>query len=160
MPDANNGSGNVRATDKDLYELLEQLETTITQAKGIPFSDNCMVDRADALYWIKQIRASFPTEVRQAKWIVDSNRQIVASARQKAESILRESEQRQAIMVDEHQITMLAKEQSDKILAEANQQAEQIYARSLEYARKRLKDVENELTDMLVRIQKDLKELK
>ena len=160
MPDANNGSGNVRATDKDLYELLEQLETTITQAKGIPFSDNCMVDRADALYWIKQIRASFPTEVRQAKWIMDSNRQIVASARQKAESILRESEQRQAIMVDEHQITMLAKEQSDKILAEANQQAEQIYARSLEYARKRLKDVENELTDMLVRIQKDLKELK
>ncbi len=160
MPDANNGSGNVRATDKDLYELLEQLETTITQAKGIPFSDNCMVDRADALYWIKQIRASFPTEVRQAKWIVDSNRQIVASARQKAESILRESEQRQAIMVDEHQITLLAKEQSDKILADANAQADQIYARSLEYARKRLKDVENELTDMLVRIQKDLKELK
>jgi len=157
MADAN---GNVRTTDKDLYELLDQLQATIEQAKSVPFSDNCLVDRADALYWIKQIRASFPSEVKQAKWIVEQNRQVVASARQKAESILRESEQRQAIMVDEHQITLLAKEQGDQILADANQQSEQIYARSLEYARKRLKEVENELTDMLVRIQKDLKELK
>ena len=157
MPDAN---GNVRTTDKDLYELLDQLQATIEQAKSVPFSDNCLVDRADALYWIKQIRASFPSEVKQAKWIVEQDRQVVASARQKAESILRESEQRQAIMVDEHQITLLAKEQGDQILAEANQQSEQIYARSIDYARKRLKEVENELTDMLVRIQKDLKELK
>ncbi|MBP5493375.1 MAG: hypothetical protein J6Y08_11085 [Clostridiales bacterium] len=159
MPDAN-GNGNVRKTDKDLYELLDQLQATIEQAKGVPFSDNCLVDRADALYWIRQIRASFPSEVEQAKWIVDQQRQVVASAKQKAESILRESEQRQAIMVDEHQVTMLAKEQSEKILTEANQQSEQIYARSIEYARKKLTEIENELTDMLVRIQKDKKELK
>ncbi len=157
MPDAN---GNVRTTDKDLYELLDQLQATIEQAKGVPFSDNCLVDRADALYWIKQIRASFPSEVQQAKWIVDQQRQVVASARQKAESILRESEQRQAIMVDEHQVTLLAKEQSQQILAQANQQSEEIYARSIDYARKRLTELENELTDLLVRIQKDKKELK
>ena len=126
----------------------------------MPFSDNCLVDRADALYWIKQIRASFPSEVQQAKWIVDQQRQVVASARQKAESILRESEQRQAIMVDEHQVTLLAKEQSQQILAQANQQSEEIYARSIDYARKRLTELENELTDLLVRIQKDKKELK
>ncbi len=155
MPD-----GNVRTTDKDLYELLDQLQATVEQAKGVPFSDNCIVDRADILYWIKQIRASFPSEVQQAKWIVDRQRQVVASARQKAESILRESEQRQAIMVDEHQVTLLAKEQSDRILAEANQQSEEIYSRSIDYARKRLTELENELTDILVRIQKDKKELK
>ena len=155
MPD-----GNVRTTDNDLYELLDQLQATVEQAKGVPFSDNCIVDRADVLYWIKQIRASFPSEVQQAKWIVDRQRQVVASARQKAESILRESEQRQAIMVDEHQVTLLAKEQSDRILAEANQQSEEIYSRSIDYARKRLTELENELTDILVRIQKDKKELK
>ena len=79
--------GNVRTSDKDLYELLDQLQATIEQAKGVPFSDNCVVDRADVLYWIKQIRASFPSEVQQAKWIVDHQHQVVASARQKAESI-------------------------------------------------------------------------
>ena len=152
--------GNMRTSDKDLYELLDQLQATIEQAKGVPFSDNCLVDRADALYWIKQIRASFPSEVQQAKWIVDRQRQVVASARQKAESILRESEQRQAIMVDEHQVTLLAKEQSERILTEANQQSEEIYARSIDYARKILTELENVMTEILVRIQKDKKELK
>ena len=75
-------------------------------------------------------------------------------------SILRQSEQRQAIMVDEHQVTLLAKEQSERILTEANQQSEEIYARSIDYARKRLTELENELTDILVRVQKDKKELK
>ena len=111
--------GNMRTSDKDLYELLDQLQATIEQAKGVPFSDNCLVDRADALYWIKQIRASFPSEVQQAKWIVDQQRQVVASARQKAESIQREAEQRQAIMVDEHQVTLMAKEQSQQICLHA-----------------------------------------
>ncbi|MBO4474267.1 MAG: hypothetical protein IK020_03450 [Clostridiales bacterium] len=152
--------GNMRTSDKDLYELLDQLQATIEQAKGVPFSDNCLVDRADALYWIKQIRASFPSEVQQAKWIVDQQRQVVASARQKAESIQREAEQRQAIMVDEHQVTIMAKEQSQQILTEANRQAEDIYTRSIDYARKRLTELENVMTEMLVRIQKDKKELK
>ena len=152
--------GNMRTSDKDLYELLDQLQATIEQAKGVPFSDNCLVDRADALYWIKQIRASFPSEVQQAKWIVDQQRQVVASARQKAESIQREAEQRQAIMVDEHQVTLMAKEQSQKILSDANQQAEEIYTRSIDYARKRLSELENVMTEILVRIQKDKKELK
>ena len=155
MPD-----GNVRTTDKDLYELLDQLQATVEQAKGVPFSDNCIVDRADVLYWIKQIRASFPSEVQQAKWIVDQQRQVVASARQKAESIQREAEQRQAIMVDEHQVTIMAKEQSQQLLNEANRQAEDIYTRSIDYARKRLTELENVMTEILVRIQKDKKELK
>ena len=90
---------------------------------------------------------------------VDHQHQVVASARQKAESILRQSEQRQAIMVDEHQVTLLAKEQSERILTEANQQSEEIYARSIDYERKRLTELENELTDILVRVQKDKKEL-
>ncbi len=63
-------------------------------------------------------------------------------------------------MVDEHQVTLLAKEQSERILTEANQQSEEIYARSIDYARKRLTELENELTDILVRVQKDKKELK
>ena len=152
--------GNMRTSDKDLYELLDQLQATIEQAKGVPFSDNCLVDRADALYWIKQIRASFPSEVQQAKWIVDQQRQVVASARQKAESIQREAEQRQAIMVDEHQVTIMAKEQSQQLLNEANRQAEDIDTRSIDYARKRLTELENVMTEILVRIQKDKKELK
>lgn len=144
----------------DLVELLDQLTETVRQAKGIPFSDNCIVDREDMLYWINQIRENIPEEINQARWLLEQNRQVVASARQKAESILRETEQRSAIMINEHEITLRAREMAQMTIDQANQTAWQMRAASTEYARQRLGEVENVLTEILVKVQKNKKELK
>lgn len=148
-----------RSHEADIIELLDQLQETVTEAKGLPFSDNCIVDRQDMLYWINQIRESLPQEVRQARWIVDQNRQVVASARQKAESILRETEQRSALMIDEHEVTLRAREQAQKTIDDANRAAWQMRVASTDYARQRLTDIENQLTEILIKVQKNKKEL-
>ncbi len=145
--------------EADLIELLDQLTETVRMAKGIPFSDNCMVDREDLLYWINQIREHLPQEIHQARWLLEQNRQVVASARQKAESILRETEQRSAIMINEHEITLRAREMAQATIEQANQAAWQMRVASVDYARQRLTDVENQLTEVLVKIQKNKKEL-
>jgi hypothetical protein len=154
------GNRQNRSSETDLFELLDQLQETLTQAKGLPFSDNCIVDRQDVLYWVNQIRENLPEEVRQSRWIVEQNRQVVASARQKAESILRETEQRSAIMIDEHEITLRAREMAQSTIDQANQAAWQIRVASTDYARQRLTEIENQLTDILVKVQKNKKELK
>ena len=38
-----------KTNETDLVELLDHLTETIREAKGIPFSDNCLVDREDVL---------------------------------------------------------------------------------------------------------------
>ncbi|NLT12139.1 MAG: hypothetical protein GXY06_06985 [Clostridiaceae bacterium] len=149
-----------RSGEGDIIDLLDQLQSTVSEAKGLPFSDNCIVDRQDVLYWINQIRDALPEEVRQARWIVEQNRQVVASARQKAESILRESEQQSAMMIDEHEITLQARAVADKMIEEANQTSWEMRVASTEYARQRLSEIENHLTEMLVKVQKNKKELK
>ena len=149
-----------KSNETDLIELLDQLTQTVRQAKGIPFSDNCIVDREDVLYWITQIRENLPEEINQARWLLEQNRQVVASARQKAESILRETEQRSAIMINEHEITLRAREMAQMTLEQANQAAWQMRVASTDYARARLSEVENQLTEVLVKVQKNKKELK
>ncbi len=149
-----------KSNETDLIVLLDTLQETISQAKGIPFSDNCIVDRHDVLYWINQIRENMPGEINQARWLLEQNRQVVASARQKAESILRETEQRSAIMINEHEITLRARELAQMTIDQANQTAWQMRAASTEYARQRLTEVENQLTEILVKVQKNKKELK
>jgi len=149
-----------KSNETDLIELLDQLTETVRQAKGIPFSDNCIVDREDVLYWINQIRENLPEEIHQARWLLEQNRQVVASARQKAESILRETEQRSAIMINEHEITLRAREMAQMTIEQANQTAWQMRVASTEYARQRLTEVENQLTEILVKVQKNKKELK
>jgi len=149
-----------KSNETDLIELLDQLTQTVRQAKGIPFSDNCIVDREDLLYWITQIRENLPEEIHQARWLLEQNRQVVASARQKAESILRETEQRSAIMINEHEITLRAREMAQNTIEQANQAAWQMRVASTDYARARLTEVENQLTEVLVKVQKNKKELK
>ncbi len=149
-----------KTNETDLIELLDQLTLSIRQAKGIPFSDNCIVDREDVLYWINQIRENLPEEINQARWLLEQNRQVVASARQKAESILRETEQRSAIMINEHEITLRAREMAQMTIEQANQAAWQMRVASTDYARQRLTEVENQLTEVLVKVQKNKKELK
>lgn len=149
-----------KSNETDLIELLDQLTQTVRQAKGIPFSDNCIVDREDVLYWVTQIRENLPEEINQARWLLEQNRQVVASARQKAESILRETEQRSAIMINEHEITLRAREMAQMTLEQANQAAWQMRVASTDYARARLTEVENQLTEVLVKVQKNKKELK
>jgi len=149
-----------KSNETDLIELLDQLTQTVRQAKGIPFSDNCIVEREDVLYWVTQIRENLPEEIHQARWLLEQNRQVVASARQKAESILRETEQRSAIMINEHEITLRAREMAQATIEQANQAAWQMRVASTDYARARLTEVENQLTEVLVKVQKNKKELK
>ena len=49
---------------------------------------------------------------------------------------------------------------ADKMIEEANQTAWEMRVASTEYARQRLSDIENNLTEMLVKVQKNKKELK
>ena len=144
----------------DVLEILKHMKETIEESKSIPFSENCVVSRDEMLYWINQITERIPDEVMQARYMLDQNRQIVAGARQKAESILRETEQRSAIMVNEHEITLHARELAQQTIEQANQNAWRIRTASTDYVHQRLTELENQLTEMLVTVQKNKKELK
>lgn len=165
----NNKNNNVNAanssntpqnnSEADFYELIDRLEISVDQARAFLFTDNCIVDREELLILISMIRENLPNEIKQAKWLLDQNRQLIAEARKEAESIMREAETRMTTMIDEHEITQKAKLQAGQTIDNANMSATQIRKKSMDYAKKKLSDLEEQLTEMLVTIQKHKKEL-
>ena len=149
-----------RDSDQTVEAMIARVESTVVSARSIPFSDNCMVDREEMLVLITMIRDNLPGEIKQARWLLEQNRQLIAEARKEAETITREAESRMTAMIDEHEITQQARQQSEITIENANQAARQIRNGAMEYARKRLGDVEEQLTQMLVTIQRNKKELK
>jgi vacuolar-type H+-ATPase subunit H len=160
MQTAGNNSNNNQSSQEDLYELIDRLEIIVDQARSIPFTDNCLVDREEMLILISMVRENLPNEIKQAKWLLDQNKQLIAEARKEAESIMREAEMRMTSMIDEHEITHKARSMASQTLENANISASQIRTKSLDYAKKKLSDLEEQLTQMLVTIQKNKKELK
>jgi len=111
------------------------------------------------LVLISLIRDSLPAEIQQAKWLLGQNRQLVAEARKEAENIVREAETRMTAMIDEHEITLQARQAAAHTIETANQSARQIRNGALDYAKRLLTGVEDNLTGVLVTIQKNKKEL-
>ncbi|MDD3931236.1 MAG: ATPase, partial [Eubacteriales bacterium] len=140
--------------------LIDRLEQAITTARSVPFSNNCMVDREEMMVLISMIRDNLPAELKQAKWLLEQNRQLIAEARKEAEHMIRDAETRMASMIDENEITQQARLQASQTIEAANNSARQIRNGAIDYARKHLNDVEDRLTSMLVLIQKDMQNLK
>ncbi|MGI6334330.1 MAG: ATPase [Saccharofermentanales bacterium] len=149
-----------RQTEQDTAELLNRLENSVISARSMPFSNSCLVDREEMMVLIGMIRESLPPELQQAKWLLEQNRQLIAEARKEAENIMREAESRMASMIDEHEVTVQARNQAAQTIEAANQSARQIRSGAIEYARKRLVGLEEQLTEMLVMIQRNKKDLK
>lgn len=145
--------------DEDIDALLERLENHVISARSVPFSDNCMVDREEMLVLITMIRDELPGELKQAKWLLDQNRQLIAEARKEAENIMRDAEARMSRMIDEHEITQRARIMATEMLEKSNLAAQKIRAGSMDYARKRLSEIEEQLVAMLTTVQRNKKDL-
>ena len=130
------------------------------QARAVPFTSNCMVDKEEMLILIGMLRDNLPVEIKQAKWPLEQNRQVVAEARKDAENITRQAEKRVAAMIDEHEITMQARQLAAQTIEAANNSSRQIRNGALDYANKRLSELEEQMTTMLVTLQKNKKELR
>ena len=149
-----------KSPDQSIEDLINRLDHAVATARNVPFSNSCMVDREEMTVLISMIRDNLPAELKQAKWLLEQNRQLIAEARKEAESMIREAESRMTAMIDEHEITQQARQQASQTIDAANNSARQIRNGSIEYARKRLSDLEEQLTGMLVMIQKNLQELR
>lgn len=141
-------------------DLLDRIEQAISGARTVPFSNNCMVDREELLVLVGMIRDTLPPELKQARWLLAQNRQLIAEARKEAEQMIRDAETRMAAMIDENEITQQARLQARQTVEAANHSAQQIRMGALEYTKKHLADLEERLTAMLVAIQKDSRTLK
>ena len=93
--------------DRSVEVLLERLENTVEEARSVPFSSKCMMDREELLYMVRMIRESLPEELERARWVLQQNHQLINEARREAEAVIRDAEVQMAAMIDEHEVTLL-----------------------------------------------------
>ena len=148
-----------KGQDHSVEALLDRLEDTVGAAKSVPFSNNCMVDREEMLVLLRLVREALPEELRQAKWLLEQNRQLIAEARKEYDAIVSDAKEQMTRMIDEHEITIQARNQADQLIDDANQSSRQIRASAINYTKDMLTELEDQLTEMLVFIQKNKKEL-
>lgn len=130
----------------NIDELLDLMEETLEDATGLPFAGGKRVVDIDKLQdIIDEVRLNLPTEVRQARAIVNDRADIVADAKREAEALVRKAEERARILVGEQEIVKAAQQRAAEIVGGAQTQAREMRTTVTDYCENMLRVTEEQL---------------
>ncbi|MFZ0491576.1 MAG: hypothetical protein WAM81_00085 [Acidimicrobiia bacterium] len=126
----------------ELSELLDELETSVRDAKPIPLSSSVRVDREGVLELIGSIRAVLPEDLRAARWMIREREAFIARTNERAKSIVDNAQAKAAEMVSESRILAEAVEEANVLVRNAEGDARRIRLEAEDLADDRLQQLE------------------
>lgn len=136
-----------------VQELLEMLYEMIKEAWGLPLgAEKCVIERDKALDLMDEIKAQFPTELAEAKRLVDARAEFIANAKREAETIRKAAEERAKQLVNEQEILRIAKAKSAEMLSSAEKASADLRRAASDYVDEAMKNTEDTLNQTLSEI--------
>jgi len=126
-----------------LLEYLDQIEDILDASKSVPFSNKISVEKERVYDVMNEIRLNLPTEIRHAQRIIEDHDKIIADARVKAASILKEAEEEAKLLTNEHEIFRRANEQATDMIEESKKNARELRLNAMDYADEMLEKTES-----------------
>jgi cell division septum initiation protein DivIVA len=120
----------------------------------MPLTRSRLVDVEKVYEIIDEVRASFPDELKQARWIVKERQEMLEEAEKEANRVLEDARDRADAMASEQEVVKRANEQAASILDTARQQERDIRLGAEDYADEMLANLEVNLGKLLTAVQR------
>ena len=121
-----------------VFETLDELVQTVEEAYGVPMTANCMVPRRDVLVLLDELRNAFPSELDDAKDVLDQRDMIVSDAEATAAETIAAAEEEARRIMDE------AEDRSRRMVEDAENRAHATVAEAQNDADRRREDADRE----------------
>ncbi|MER5767486.1 ATP synthase F0 subunit B [Streptomyces sp. NPDC001985] len=130
----------------DVQKKLDEIVQAIGSARSMPMSASCVVNRADLLAGLEEVRAALPGSLAQAQELIGDREQLVARARHEAERIIESAHAERGSLISSTQVARQSQDEADRILSDARREAEEIRAEADDYVDSKLANFEVVLT--------------
>ena len=138
----------------DVHDKLDELSALVESARAMPMSASCVVNRAQVLDLLDDVRALLPTTLAQADDILAERDGIVAAARVNAAEVLSQADAEARARISEHEVYRAALAEADAVRAEADVEAERMRRETDDYVDAKLANFEVALHKTLAAVQK------
>jgi vacuolar-type H+-ATPase subunit H len=112
----------------DVQKKLDEIVSTVSGARSMPMSASCVVNRAELLAMLEEVRQALPGSLAQAQELIGDREQMVEQARLEAERIISNAHAERGSLISDTEIARRSQAEADRILAEARKEAEEIRA--------------------------------
>jgi vacuolar-type H+-ATPase subunit H len=143
----------------DILHLVDRIEETVKKSPRLPFSAFRLVDERKIWSLVEQMRISIPEEVRRAQRISQERDRFLAEARERAEGLVRQAEDRADELTSEHAISRAAEARAVTIREKADREASGLRADADAYVFNSLCQLEEELRRALQVVENGLRKI-
>ena len=136
--------------NNDVMDLLDSLFTMVSEAWGVPLgNDKCIIEREKALKLISEIKAALPTSISEAKRLVAARDEFIGNAKREAEAMRKSAEEKARMLVDEQEITRVARAKSSEMISAAEAKTAELRQMAADYVDDLMRQTEESLTASL-----------
>lgn len=129
-------------------ELLDMLFESVEEAKNVPLSgDKCMLDRAETLDLIDEIRGAFPMELAEARKLLAARNDYLASAKREGELIIQQAQEKAKQLLAEDELLAKAKRESEAIRRDAEAKSRELKVAANRYCDDALRRTEEAVAE-------------
>lgn len=130
----------------DVQKKLDEIVDTVGSARSMPMSASCVVNRAELLAMLEEVRDALPGSLAQAQELLGGHEQLAVQARQEADRIIGAAHAERSTLISETAVARRAQEEADRILSEARRDAAEVKAEADDYVDSKLANFEVVLT--------------
>ncbi|MFG2829628.1 ATP synthase F0 subunit B [Streptomyces sp. NPDC048434] len=130
----------------DVQKKLDDIVATVGGARSMPMSASCVINRAELLAMLEEVRAALPGSLAQAQELLGGRQQMVEEARAEAERIIDTAHAQRGSLISDTEVARQSQDEAERILAEARREAEEIRAEADDYVDSKLANFEVVLT--------------
>ncbi len=138
--------------DIDILYLVGRLEHLITHSRRMPLVNQIMVNEADILNIIDQMRASITDEIMQSRHILQEKERILAQAQTDANKLLAHAREESERAMKREGLLRSAEERSQQILRLAEEKAEQLNIEADAYVVETLRALRDHLSSIEIEV--------
>jgi F0F1-type ATP synthase membrane subunit b/b' len=138
----------------DVDQKLEELSTLVEEAKAVPLSASCMVNRAVVLDLIDDIRDALPSSLSDADQLLAEREAVVAEGRREADRLIAEAREEQLRMLSQHEVYLVAVAESEALRAETLDEVTRMRRETDDYIDARLATFEITLHKTLAAVER------
>jgi len=138
----------------DVDQRLEELAILIEEAKAVPLSASCMVNRAQVLDMIEDIREALPESLSDADQLLSEREAVVADGRVEADRLIAEARAEQMQMLSQHEVYLVAVAESEALRAETLDEVTRMRRETDDYIDGRLASFEITLHKTLTAVER------
>ncbi|GGN76242.1 hypothetical protein GCM10011579_057110 [Streptomyces albiflavescens] len=133
----------------DVQKKLDEIVSTVGSARSLPMSASCVVNRAELLSMLEEVRQALPGSLAQAEELIGGREEMVEQARQEAERIIQSAHAERGSLISDTEVARRSQNEADRILSEARKEAEEIRVEADDYVDSKLANFEVVLTKTL-----------